>query len=209
MTATLLFPVDTPTPISTSNSTPVPGTPNRRRRRSLVGLVLTAVTAGVAMAASWPSSGEDSTRNPITLEGMQVEGLHSSFESGRDAVDRLDPDLLGAVRLAAGDAATSGIGLRLNSGWRSAAHQQRLLDEAVATHGSLTEALRWAATPKTSRHVTGDAVDVGPPPAAAWLHDHGADYGLCRTFANEGWHFELVTTPGGNCPPMQRDANRR
>ena len=47
------------------------------------------------------------------------------------------------------------------------------------------------ATPDTSAHVSGDAVDIGPSDAAAWLSEHGAAYGLCRIYGNEPWHYEL------------------
>ena len=47
------------------------------------------------------------------------------------------------------------------------------------------------ATPDTSAHVSGDAVDIGPSDAAAWLSEHGAAYGLCQIYGNEPWHYEL------------------
>jgi D-alanyl-D-alanine carboxypeptidase len=55
----------------------------------------------------------------------------------------------------------------------------------------LQEAERWVATPSTSAHVNGKAVDIGDSNAAAWLSEHGAQYGLCRIYGNEPWHFEL------------------
>jgi hypothetical protein len=124
----------------------------------------------------------------------------------RPEVARLDPKLLAALRRAAADAADRGIVLHINSGWRSPEHQQHLLDQAVAKYGSLAEAERWVATPATSLHVSGDAVDVGPPRAAAWLADHGARYGLCGVYRNEPWHFEL--RPGAadhGCPRPYAD----
>jgi hypothetical protein len=39
--------------------------------------------------------------------------------------------------------------------------------------------------------VSGDAVDIGPSDAAAWLSKHGAGYGLCQIYDNEPWHYEL------------------
>jgi hypothetical protein len=54
--------------------------------------------------------------------------------------------------------------------------------------------------------VTGDAVDLGPTQADDWVIRHGADYGLCQTYANELWHFELATEPGGSCPAPRPDA---
>ena len=47
------------------------------------------------------------------------------------------------------------------------------------------------ATPETSPHVSGDAVDIGTPDATAWLSEHGAEYGLCQIYRNEPWHYEL------------------
>ena len=97
----------------------------------------------------------------------------------------------------------------VTSGWRSRAHQQRLYDDAVTTYGSEAEARKYVATPDTSAHVTGDAVDIGPTDADSWLSQHGAGYGLCQTFANEIWHFELATNPGGTCPEMYPDGSSR
>src|ERR671931_423608 len=87
-------------------------------------------------------------------------------------------------------AASDGVEFKVDSGWRSAAYQQQLLDEAVSKYGSEAEAARWVATPETSPHVSGDAIDLSSD-AAAWLSDHGAGYGLCQIYANEPWHYEL------------------
>jgi len=127
----------------------------------------------------------------------------------RATVGNLDPALLDAVRAAAQDAQDDGVELLITSGWRSPSHQQRLFDEAVSRYGSEEEALRHVSTPDTSAHVTGDAVDIGPTDADDWLSRHGADYGLCQTFANEIWHFELATSPGGRCPDMLPDSSYR
>jgi LAS superfamily LD-carboxypeptidase LdcB len=122
------------------------------------------------------------------------------------AVTRLDPALLGALRRAAAGAADDGVELEVNSGWRSPEHQQRLLEEAVAKYGSLAEAQRWVATPETSAHVSGDAVDIGPVRAASWLSRHGARYGLCEVYRNEPWHFELrPSAPQRGCPRPYAD----
>jgi zinc D-Ala-D-Ala carboxypeptidase len=119
---------------------------------------------------------------------------------------KLDPDLRAAVRQAKTDAAAYGIALIVDSGWRSPEYQQQLLDEAVAKYGSEEEAARWVATPETSAHVSGDAVDIGPPEAAAWLSEHGAVYGLCRIYGNEPWHYELrPEAVDHGCPPMYAD----
>ena len=61
------------------------------------------------------------------------------------------------------------------------------------------------ATPDTSPHVSGDAVDMRSD-AAAWLSAHGADYGLCQIYANEPWHYELrPKAVDHGCPPTYSD----
>ncbi|TYK49073.1 M15 family metallopeptidase [Actinomadura decatromicini] len=130
----------------------------------------------------------------------------SVFDDGSPAVAGLDPDLRDALRRAAADAESDGVRLRVNSGRRTPEHQRRLLRDAIARHGSPDEAARWVATPETSAHVSGEAVDIGPPEAAAWLSDHGAAYGLCQIYRNEPWHFELRPEAVRNgCPPMYAD----
>jgi zinc D-Ala-D-Ala carboxypeptidase len=99
--------------------------------------------------------------------------------------------------------------MRVSSGWRSAAYQQRLFDEAVRTYGSADVAAEFVATAAGSSHVTGEAVDIVPVDAQYWLIAHGWQWGLCQTYANEAWHFELATEPGGACPEMWTDAAAR
>ena len=125
------------------------------------------------------------------------------------AVANLRPDLLRALREAARDAADDGVRFRVNSGWRSAAYQEKLLREAVQKYGSEAEAARWVAPPDKSLHVSGDAIDLGPVAAQRWLAEHGARYGLCRVYANEPWHFELVPDAGRDgCPDLYADAGQ-
>lgn len=128
------------------------------------------------------------------------------FDDEVPAVGRLDPDLLDALHRTATDAAADGVELRVNSGWRSPEYQQQMLQDAVVEYGSQEEAARWVATVETSAHVSGDAVDIGPFVAAAWLSEHGAAHGLCQTYANEPWHFELrPEAVDGRCPRMYAD----
>ena len=129
--------------------------------------------------------------------------------SSEASIRRVDPDLRAAFTSAAYDARVDGVTLVVNSGWRSRAHQERLFDEAVQEYGSEEAAHRFVATPDASAHVTGDALDIGPREGAAWLGIHGSAYGLCQVFANEAWHFELATSPGGTCPEMLPDSSYR
>ena len=130
----------------------------------------------------------------------------TAFDEDVPAVTNLDPDLRAALRQAATDAADDGVEVVVNSGWRSPADQERLLRDAVSTYGSEAEAARWVATPRTSAHVSGDAVDIGGSDAAAWLSRHGAAYGLCQIYGNEPWHYELRSKAADQgCPPMYAD----
>jgi hypothetical protein len=128
------------------------------------------------------------------------------FDEGIPGVANLDPDLLGALRQAAAAAADDGVEFFVDSGWRSREYQERLLREAVSKYGSQAQAARWVATPDRSAHVSGDAVDIGPSDATAWLSARGAAYGLCRIYGNEPWHYELRREARDRgCPPMYAD----
>jgi zinc D-Ala-D-Ala carboxypeptidase len=128
------------------------------------------------------------------------------FDDEVPGVAKLDPALLGALRQAATDAADDGVEFFVDSGWRSPAYQEQLLQEAVAKYGSEAEAARWVATPDRSPHVSGDAVDIGRSDATAWLSEHGAEYGLCQIYGNEPWHYELrPEAVDRGCPPMYAD----
>jgi zinc D-Ala-D-Ala carboxypeptidase len=143
---------------------------------------------------------------PLGEAGGAVPDGTTVFDEDVPGVANLDPILLAALRRAATDAAAGGVELVVNSGWRSPAYEDRLRREAVAQYGSEAEAARWVATGTTSPHVSGDAVDIGPSAAAAWLSAHGAEYGLCRIYGNEPWHFQLrPQAVDHGCPPMYAD----
>jgi zinc D-Ala-D-Ala carboxypeptidase len=128
------------------------------------------------------------------------------FDDDVPGVANLDPDLLAALREAATDAEGDGVHFVVDSGWRSAAYQEHLLQDAISKYGSEQEARRWVATPDTSPHVSGEAADIGPSDAAEWLSEHGAEYGLCQIYANEPWHYELrPDAVSQGCPAMYAD----
>jgi hypothetical protein len=195
-------------------------TTHRTLRLAVVGLVVvTAAIIGTLVhpidepaSSSVPSFGGVSRRDrggTITeADGGLPDGV-TVFDDEYPGVANLDPDLLRALREAATDAVADGIELYLTSGWRSPEYQSQLLREAVAEYGSEEEAARWVATVGTSAHVSGDAVDIGSFDATAWLSEHGAEYGLCQTYGNESWHYELVPMAiGRGCPPMYADPTR-
>jgi D-alanyl-D-alanine carboxypeptidase len=179
------------------------------------------VAIAAALGDQWPASSSSSTsstaaspvhvllrghRGALGEAGGAVPNGTTVFDDQIPGVAKLDADLLDALRQAATAAADEGVELVVDSGWRSAAYQEQLLQEAVSEYGSEAEAARWVATPKTSAHVSGDAVDVGPSAAAAWLSAHGAAYGLCQIYGNEPWHYELRPEAiAHGCPPMYAD----
>jgi hypothetical protein len=142
-------------------------------------------------------------RGALGEAGGAIPGGTTVFADAVPGVTNLDPAHLSAVRRAATDA---GIEFLVDSGWRSRAYQEQLLQQAIQKYGSRAEAARWVAAPNTSAHVSGDAVDIGPPAAAAWLSRHGAAYGLCQIYGNEPWHYELRPAAAAQgCPPMYAD----
>ena len=176
-------------------------------------LVSSALTVPSRSTASSPSSAappgfrsRDEQRDALGEDGGSVPDGTTVFDDEVPGVAELDPALLGALRQAATDAADDGVELVVDSGWRSPAYQAQLFREAISKYGSEQEAARWVATPNTSAHVSGDAVDIGPSDAAAWLSAHGAEYGLCQIYGNEPWHYELRPGAGDRgCPPPYSD----
>ncbi|WP_408898602.1 M15 family metallopeptidase [Nocardioides sp. R1-1] len=176
--------------------------------------VLGAVLTGMVALQGW-STVSSSSPFEVLDGGRASGGAAGELPDGATAFDdhpgitRLAPALLEALRRASTDASGDGVAIEVNSGWRSAKYQARLLSEAVREHGSEAEAARWVSTPEESPHVEGAAVDVGGP-GARWLAEHGAGYGLCRIYDNEPWHFELrpdAVTDG--CPARYPDAAHR
>jgi D-alanyl-D-alanine carboxypeptidase len=200
-------------------------TTTRRIPRILVaGLLVVFAAIAAALGDQLLASSSSTAASPLDGPGGEHRGLRSEhrgalgeadgavpdgatvFDDEIPGVGNLDPALLGALRQAATDAADDGVEFFVDSGWRSPEYQEQLLREAVSEYGSEEEAVRWVATAETSAHVSGDAVDIGPSEAAAWLSEHGAEYGLCQIYSNEPWHYEL--RPGASdhgCPPTYAD----
>jgi zinc D-Ala-D-Ala carboxypeptidase len=92
--------------------------------------------------------------------------------------------------------------LGLTSGYRRPVVQRRMFEEEVRRSGSPAAARRHVLPPTESNHVRGIALDVRPYEGARWLEEHGARYGLHRTYDNEWWHFEYH--PDGAPPRRAR-----
>ena len=196
----------------------------RIRRIRVAGLLVVIAAISAVLGYQSLASSPSTATLPIDAPRGEQRGLrgeHRGALGGADGavpdgatvfddqipgVANLDPALLGALRQAATDAAYDGVELIVDSGWRSPEYQNRLLREAIFEYGSAEEAARWVATADTSPHVSGDAVDIGPSEATAWLSEHGAEYGLCQIYGNEPWHYELrPKAVDHGCPPMYAD----
>lgn len=166
----------------------------------LVMLGAIAAALGQQLPESAPAPSSESSSSSARVASR------TDVEHEIPGTAKLDPALRGALRQAATDAAGTGVEFVVESGWRSPERQAQLLREAVLRYGSAEEAARWVATPETSAHVSGDAVDIGPSGAAAWLSEHGAEYGLCQIYGNEPWHYELrPEAVARGCPPVYSD----
>ena len=198
-----------------------PARPIRIRWIRVAGVLFVVAATAAALGYRSLSSSSSSSSSPAASPPDVLRSQHRGalgeadgvvpagttvFDDQIPGVANLDPALLGALRQAATDAADGGVEFVVNSGWRSPEYEERLFREAISKYGSEKEAARWVATPNTSAHVSGDAVDIGPSDATAWLSEHGANYGLCRIYGNEPWHYELRPEAiDHGCPPMYAD----
>jgi hypothetical protein len=196
---------------------------SKRSRTRSAGLVLAGVVLTVVAVRVWSGAAAD-TGGPAAASGVPTPSTPpdpgpsadvrptrapaapaatGSADADHAALAGLTPTLRERMERALVAARGAGVDLRVTSGWRSVERQQELLDAAVRKYGSLAAATRWVLPPADSAHVRGMAVDVGPPEAARWLERHGSQFGLCRRYDNEPWHFEALTEPGGTCPPRE------
>ena len=188
----------------------------RVRRLPLAGLLVASVASGVVLGKKSPESPSSTPVGPAHIlrperhpalgeaAGAVPDGT-TIYDDEVPGVAKLEPALRDALRRAASAAASDGVEFLVDSGWRSRAYQEQLLREAIAKYGSEAQAAHWVATPTTSAHVSGHAVDMASG-AAAWLSAHGAAYGLCQVYRNEPWHYELRPAAiADGCPPTYAD----
>lgn len=171
-----------------------------------VVLALGLATVVVLSRDGTPGSGSPAP-SVFSGDGAGGETLGSGKPSAQSPATGLDPELEARFAAAADGAAADGVVLTLTSGWRSAEDQAGLVESTLARYGSAEEAHRWVLPPERSAHVAGLAIDVGPTDGALWLESNGAEYGLCRVYANEVWHFEPVIEVGDVCPDLLPDSS--
>ncbi|WP_309133425.1 M15 family metallopeptidase [Cellulomonas sp.] len=185
---------------TTTRRAPAPTShrPHRPRRPARLAAVVLLLAAGGALAHGLADDGAppaDALTHPSPGAAQPPT-----------AASELHPELVLRFAEAQRRAAADGVSLTLTSGLRTAAEQQQLVDEAVDRYG-VPEAYRWVLPPEHSAHVQGLAVDVGPTEGAYWLQQHGPDLGLCPTYANEVWHFELLAEGATACPEPRPDSS--
>lgn len=82
-----------------------------------------------------------------------------------------------------------------------------MFKSAVKKYGSEAAARKWVLPANESHHVLGIALDVIPQSGATWLQKNGKQWGLCRMYVNEWWHFEYNPSYTSGCPALRADAS--
>lgn len=147
-------------------------------------------------------------RAPYLAAAPSVPAAVSALPPQIETAGGLDPRLQAAWEKLVPAAREAGFALELTSGYRSVADQERIWEEGLVLYGSPEAARKIVAAPWESAHVRGLALDIGPDDAArAWIEAHQEQFGLCRRYANETWHFELKRPEWQTCPPMLASAS--
>jgi hypothetical protein len=177
----------------------------RRRRAALGALVaVPAIVLGARLVAAVTAG---PARTMSAEEAARLLSSGSAAPSTTTTPTGLQPGLVDAFERARASAADAGHHLTITSGFRTAERQAALLEAEVVERGSLEEALWWVFPPDRSMHVQGLAVDVADGPAADWLAEQGARFGLCQTLSWEWWHFEWREQweATGACPAQAQE----
>ena len=97
------------------------------------------------------------------------------------------PDVAAAFDRMAAAASQAGIGLVINSAFRSDAEQARLF----AAHPDP----RWVAPPGHSLHRCATELDLGPSTAYGWLAANAGRFGFVQRYSWEPWHYGFTQGP--------------
>ncbi|OLE28563.1 MAG: hypothetical protein AUG49_01995 [Catenulispora sp. 13_1_20CM_3_70_7] len=184
---------DSPTPSETSQSTASSGSTSQSQGP-------TSGSSSTTWSPSWASSTTPSkpstakSSSPKPPAGTDEEDCeNTSHSTPQDEATKFSGMTKGtqhAFLAAQAAAKAAGLPFILNSGYRSAAYQERIFQCWVTALGSAKAAHKYALPPNESAHVLGYAMDIAPPSSAAWLESTKGRFGLCRRYADEIWHFE-------------------
>jgi Transglycosylase SLT domain/D-alanyl-D-alanine carboxypeptidase/Putative Flp pilus-assembly TadE/G-like len=97
------------------------------------------------------------------------------------------PDVAAEFDRMAAAASRAGLGLIVNSGFRSDAEQAQLF----AQHPDPT----WVAPPGHSLHRCATELDLGPPSAYGWLAANAHKFGFLKRYPWEPWHYGYTAGP--------------
>ena len=98
------------------------------------------------------------------------------------------PDVAQAFDRMERAARADGVGLIINSAFRSNAEQAALF----ARHPDP----KWVAPPGKSLHRLGTELDLGPPAAYGWLARNAKRFGFVQRYSWEPWHYGYVRSAG-------------
>ena len=137
----------------------------------------------------------------------------TTLSNGRQVDSRIYPDLQAMFD----DARAAGLQLFVRAGYRTGDEQRQLLNEKISQYQSdgysKTDAEKlakeWVATPGTSEHEIGIAVDINADTSSStknevytWLENNSYRYGFIKRYpsnkaditgiSNEPWHYRYV-----------------
>ena len=98
------------------------------------------------------------------------------------------PDVAQAFDRMAAAAASDGVGLIVNSAFRTNAEQAALF----AAHPDP----KWVAPPGQSLHRLGTELDLGPPAAYDWLARNAGRFHFVQRYEWEAWHYGFTLNAG-------------
>jgi hypothetical protein len=139
--------------------------------------VIARAVAEASVPGSWSG-----TETAVSGSGGGYRGS-LAYRQGRP----MRPDVAAAFDRMAASARRSGIGLVVNSAFRSDAEQARLF----AAHPDP----RWVAPPGRSLHRCGTELDLGPPGAYGWLARNARRFGFVQRYSWEAWHYGFTQGP--------------
>ncbi len=101
-------------------------------------------------------------------------------------------------------ASSSGVAIRIVSGFRTMSEQERLYSCYVNCN---CNNCNLAARPGTSNHQSGHALDLNTSDGGVlnWLNNNGARFGFSRTVPSEAWHWEWWGNPADVPGPCGTD----
>jgi D-alanyl-D-alanine carboxypeptidase-like protein/transglycosylase-like protein with SLT domain/putative Flp pilus-assembly TadE/G-like protein len=142
----------------------------------------TAVEASAIAEAAAPATASAPGTTPEMASGGGYHGplVYRGGEGMR-------PDVGAAFDRMAAAAASDGLTLVINSGFRSDAEQAALF--------AANPDPRWVAPPGQSLHRCATELDLGPEAAYGWLAANASHFGFVQRYSWEAWHYGFDRPP--------------